>query len=291
MKHQLVFLTLAFTLVACMQVEMPATSTTEPPTAAFVTMTLEPPTETPVVATETPTLEPTTTTVARSKPWRIWFRGFSCEHRGECGPSPDAPYDYFSILSDGTALEPLNISSFPTTVEVPQGAPKPWPDPATSPQLSPNGALVAYMSVDSNNKGQLYTVNMVNTQATLVYSAERTDPDTLNSIGAICWSPDGQYLRFLLMSRRGNDPQPPVVYSVAPDGSNLTEMFTLDGLEGSWPAGCSPDGQEIALFVGLVSDGTRHGLYRVSLLDGHWQHLLATYYIAQIRTAPIEFQP
>src|SRR6186997_3359905 len=75
--------------------------------------------------TDIPTLRPTFTATAQVIPfqistpsvWQIWFRGYSCEGWelcGEGGEGQNPKSSYFSINSDGTALEPVEISSIPT---------------------------------------------------------------------------------------------------------------------------------------------------------------------------------
>jgi hypothetical protein len=288
-------------LAACRPLDLPETpmntlpiTDTTVPTTVLLTETPLIPTATLEPATPTPQPTATATLAPWSQPWRIWFRGFSCGDGGTvtlCGFAPDAPFANFSILSDGSGLEPLEME-IPTLPIIPEGLPDATKELALERNISPDGSLLAYVSrPDPFSKSRrLYVANLVEGEASLIFETPN-DSETRWYLGGVCWSSDSQVIIFVIMTRMGISDSPPTLYSIRRDGSDLQELFTLDGLVGINTGRCSPDGQEMVLLQRNSGDDSRLGLYRLNLASGQWEQILSSYFITAAATAPGEFQP
>ena len=216
--------------------------------------------------------------------WQIWFRGYSCEGWelcGEGGEGQNPKSSYFSINSDGTALEPVEISSIPTP-QLPDSAP-PLPDGyATVPQVSPDKSMLTYGARENGIFG-LYLVDIQTGRATKLYQTE-TIEDHLFWIGTACWSPDGQTIDFMLHSRAGMDNQPPVMYRIDRDGSHLQALYSFPGLENAWFGTCSPDGKELVLSIPGNTSSMENGLYVINRISGHSKQILSNFFASVVRT-------
>ena len=209
--------------------------------------------------------------------WQIWFRGYSCEGWdlcGEGGEGQNPKSSYFSINSDGTALEPVEISSIPTP-QLPDSVP-PLPDGyATVPQVSPDKSMLTYGARENGIFG-LYLVDNQTGHAMKLYQTE-TIENHLFWIGTACWSPDGQSIDFMLHSRAGMDNQAPVMYRIDWDGSHLQALYSFPGLENAWFGTCSPDGQEIVLSLPGSPKIEENGLYLINRTTGKMKQILSGY--------------
>ena len=238
--------------------------------------------------TYTPTYTPLPTLAAQPIPtfaptpfvWQIWFRGFSCEGIVFCDPGPSEVSYYFSINSDGTELKTLQISAFPTP-QLPNDAP-PLPVAfATVPQLSPDKSTLTYSARDGDNYS-LYIVDIPTGKATRLYQTKKIQ-DHLFWLGTACWSSTGKTIEFLIHSRRGQENQPPVLYTIDRDGNNLQARFSLPGLENSWFGACSPDGNELVLSIPGNSNVPTNGLYLINRNTGHLRQILSGYSASVVR--------
>ena len=240
-RTRIILVTLLTLLAACRAGPVPTLPL--PPTTTATLL----PTATPTL-TSTPIPTPTLTPTPLPAVWQILFTGFPCEGRTMCVPFDDTQNYYYSINSDGTGLEQLQVSSFPPVPSLPEGAPPLLPGSFNaSPHLSPDGSLLAYFSDDRG----LYIVDIESGKATLLFRPEGTSGTTF-FVGPACWSPDGLTIRFVMKSRQGNERQPPAFYTIAVDGSDLRLLFTLPGLEDMAVGGCSdcsPDGRELAFSI------------------------------------------
>jgi len=138
MRHgAVIVLVVLVSLAAGCRGAAPTATPTRVPTASVMPTATD--TATP---TATPLPTPTTTPVPV---WRILFHGFSCEGREMCAPFDDTQFHYYSINSDGTGLEQLQIPSFSPTPSLPEGA---YHNYLSPPQLSPDGFLLTYVGED-----------------------------------------------------------------------------------------------------------------------------------------------
>src|SRR5262245_1929618 len=87
------------------------------------------------------------------------------------GPKSElAPLINYSILSDGSGLEPLEVE-MPPLPGIPEGLPNGTKKLALERSISPNGAWLAYVSrTDEFSKSrQLYIVRLAGNEAHLIY--------------------------------------------------------------------------------------------------------------------------
>ena len=249
---------------------------------------------TKIVATKVviPTLAPSNTSTPQwiptftpsSSVWQIWFKGYSCEGMelcGEVGEGQHPKSSYFSINSDGADLKPLQIQAFPTP-KFPENAP-PLPDGfATVPQISPDQSKLTYAAKDGESY-HLYIVDIPSGEATSLYQTEKI-PDHLFWIGTACWARDGKTIDFILHSRIGRDNQPPVLYRINKDGSNLQALFSFPGLENTWFGSCSPNGKELVLSIPGNTNSIENGLYVINRISGHSKQILSNFFVSVVRT-------
>jgi Tol biopolymer transport system component len=265
MRIQIAFAIVAVLLVSCTTVvtytstETPITKTDSPTKTDFPTRIPSP------VSTFTPT----------PSIWQIWFRGYSCEGVPLCGEGQPPPSSYFSINSDGTALRPVEIFSIPTP-QLPADAP-PLPDGFSSvPQVSPDKSMLTY-GARENGVFCLYLVDTQTGETTKLYQTQ-TIEDHLFWIGTACWSSDGDTIDFMLHSRVGMDNQPPVMYRINRDGSNIQALYSFPGLENAWFGACSPDGKEVALSIGGNTEIESNGLYLINRDTGQLKQILSSFF-------------
>lgn len=272
MRTHLVITILAIILVSC------APATTYSPTEILSIKTSTP--TTTYTATHIPT--PTSTFVPTPSIWQIWFRGYSCEGVelcGEVGEGQHPKSSYFSINSDGTALRPVKISFIPTP-QLPTGAP-PLPDGFSSvPQVSPNKSMLTYGTRENGVFG-LYLVDTQTGETTKLYQTQTID-NHLFWIGTVCWSSDGDTIDFMLHSRVGMDNQPPVMYRITRDGSNIQALYSFPGLENAWFGACSPDGKEVALSIGGNTEIESNGLYLINRDTGQLRQILSSFFVITV---------
>lgn len=229
-------------------------------------------------ATLLPTATPTSTPVAI---WRILFSGFPCEGRAMCVPFDDTRSSYYAINSDGTGLEQVQI--FPTVIPPPEGSPPHYLVP--SPQLSPDGSLLAYVAGNG-----LYLSDMKSGETRLVFQTESI-PSAAPKLGPFCWTPDGLMIRFNV-KRQEDEEWLDAFYMINLNDNSVQPLFTVAGLGGLMFSGdCSPDRQELAFSIPESSAEGKAGLYVMSLATGEWRQVLSNYYVWEVRAAPVEVSP
>ena len=207
--------------------------------------------------------------------WQIWFKGYSCEGVELCGEGQPPESSYFSINSDGTELRSVEIPSIPTP-QLPAGAP-PLPDGFSSaPQVSPDKAMLMYGARENGVFG-LYLVDSQTGEITKLYQTQIIE-DHLFWIGTACWSPDGNIIDFMLHSRVGMNNQPPMMYRINRDGSNIQAIYDFPGLENAWFGACSPDGREITLSIGGNTAIESNGLYVINRDTGELKQILSNFF-------------
>jgi Tol biopolymer transport system component len=189
------------------------------------------------------------------------------------------PKSYYSIKSDGSDLRPLDITTFPSSISLPENAPQLRPrDPP--PYLSPTGTEIAYGT--GPEEPSLYVVNLSTGQIERVFQISESE-DTFVDVGPVCWSPDGT-LKFFVRSGKGDGRLTYRVYAIARNGLNPKELFTLpEGVFGQ-PI-CSPDGQEIAL-ASSSDEPNQNGVVVVNLNTGEIRQILHTYHVGATSNAP-----
>jgi Tol biopolymer transport system component len=109
-------------------------------------------------------------------------------------------------------------------------------------------------------------------------------PPTAGTPWRPCWSPDGKTIDFMLHSRIGRDNQPPVLYRINKDGSNLQALFSFPGLENAWFGTCSPDGKELVLSIPGSTNSMENGLYVINRISGHSKQILSNFFASIVRT-------
>jgi dipeptidyl aminopeptidase/acylaminoacyl peptidase len=106
---------------------------------------------------------------------------------------------------------------------------------ASSPSFSPDGKTIAFVS-NVSGLPQVWTVPAAGGYPELVTASD--DP-----VGAVRWSPDGQWLAFSLAPGGGMNAQ---VYVVKPDGTGV-RMLTAGGKSNHFMGDWSRDGKSITL--------------------------------------------
>ena len=154
----------------------------------------------------------------------------------ESGSVDDPSYRLFVAEADGHRPQSILTSG----------------QPLMSPDWSPDGGRLAYVSFESGRSSQVFVQN--------VATGERRAVASFNGInGAPAWSPDGEQLAITL-SRGGN----PDIYLINADGSGepqqLTNHFGID-TEPAW----APDGRSL-YFTSNRGGGPQ--IYRLSLRGG-----------------------
>jgi hypothetical protein len=221
---------------------------------------------------------PNPTSAASASVWEIWFFGFSCDSMNLCS-GPGMPYHYYSIMSDGSGLKELQLSTFPPLPILPKGVPaKTFPFP---PQPSPDGLQLIYGADDGN----LYLVEISSGKRTKLYQADR-NVNGIWGVRVACWSPDGEAIRFVAIVNQNGQPEPTVL-SVNPQGGGLAALRTIDSSAGLLNGDCAPDGRHIVV-VAPVSDESgeanrKAGLYVVDLDTGSWRQILPNFSVGEVR--------
>jgi hypothetical protein len=156
--------------------------------------------------------------------------------------------------------------------------------------LSKDGSLLAYASRPQkfDPSFDVYVANLADGNVDLIFSS----PDKSDArwfVGAVCLSADMQIIRVVAMSRVGLQESPLIVYSLRRDGREAQRPIEILGLLAGGGV-CSPDGDE--LVIGQANEKKEEaGLYRVSLTDGRYEQILASYYVWKYVLAPNESQP
>ena len=278
MKPKIAAIALVFLLVGCTPATISIPTESSPPTTVVFTKASNP-IPSPIL---TPAEQVNLTLIPTPAVWEIWFYGYPCEGLELCentGEGPHPKYSYFSINSDGTNLKPVDISSIPTP-QLPAGAPSLSDGYATVPQISPDQSTLVYGAREDGIFG-LYLVDIQTGEITKLYQTE-TMKDHLFWIGTACWSADSQTIDFMLHSRAGMDNQPPVLYKINRDGSNLQALYSFTGLENTWFGNCSPDGQEIVLSQPGSPQVEENGLYLIDRNTGQMKQILSGYSASRV---------
>ena len=130
-------------------------------------------------------------------------------------------------------------------------------EPLMSPDWSPDGERLAYVSFESGRSSQIFVQDVATGERRAVASFEGIN-------GAPAWSPDGRQLAITL-SRGGN----PDIYLINADGSGeprqLTRHFGID-TEPAW----SPDGRQL-YFTSNRGGGPQ--IYRIPVRGGEAQRV------------------
>jgi serine/threonine protein kinase len=168
-------------------------------------------------------------------------------------PSPLAAHPTLSRdgrrLAFSSVLVTTNIARMafnPSTAEFESGptdvttGTRPW----SSPDVSPNGDLVAFYSFQ-NPQGHVYVSRTDGTGL-----RQLTGDSAIDRVPR--WSPDGQWLAFF--SNRAGDYR---VWKIHPDGSELQQMTSLGGAYPTW----SPDGLRLATTEGVANRSVKLGAY------------------------------
>jgi hypothetical protein len=229
----------------------------------------------------TASIPPVATATTTAAVWEIWFSGFSCEGVELCELGPNQDLYYFSIKSDGTELKTLSITEFPAP-QLPAYAP-PLPDGfAATPQLSPDKSMLTY-AARGDDRFTLYTVDVTGDKITPLYTTEKVH-DHIFWIGTACWMSTGHVIEFLLHSRRGNENQPPILYTIDMDGNHPQPLFNFPGLENAWFGACSPDGEELVLTIPGNTKVEENGIYLINRNTGHVRQILSHFFVSNVRT-------
>jgi serine/threonine protein kinase/Tol biopolymer transport system component len=114
--------------------------------------------------------------------------------------------------------------------------------------LSPDGARVAYVSVESGN-GQIWVANSDG-------SGVRQLTNNMATNFWPFWSPDGQWVAFTSMR-----PGPADIWKVSASGGTPVQMTHSGGFRGDW----SPDGSHIAYDIQVLQGSVREGDNEVAL--------------------------
>lgn len=281
----------ALALTACMPLNTP-----QP--------TLMPPEAPTALPTETPTAMPTATptTTPESQLWRAWFWGVFCGNtswRITCSRGTQRKAAFYSVLSDGSELELLEINQLPHFA-LPNWLPlapeeairfNGLPLPRKSGLVSPDRAWVAYVTQPhkASPLQRLYVASLADQTATLLFETPAMPGVEWWRLGTICWAADSQQLHFIATHSADLIP---VIYRVRLGQAGYEQVHTIPELYGAAAGVCSPNGQEII----VVQDAAKfhmdqQGLYRFNLVTGQLAQILVPYYILDAMTAPTEFQP
>src|SRR6476646_7910788 len=110
------------------------------------------------------------------------------------------------------------------------------------PQISPDGAAIAFVRVTVNEKDNRYET------ALYVAAASGGEPPRRLTSGvrdtAPRWAPDGRRLAFVRAAEKDGKPQPPQVYVLQMDGGEARPI--TDIASGASSPAWSPDGRTIA---------------------------------------------
>ncbi len=243
-------------------------------------------------ATPTPTITPlpssTVTPTRAPAVWQIWFYGHTCILPdglpvGDCGPAWTVDGEsYFTIASDGTGLEPLDVTGVPPTPTLPPNF-SPTDEYWVEITTSPDGAYAAYIQ-DGN---ALLVAPSNGGEPALIYQAGKYSQNKHLTISSPCWNADSSAIRFVVTGWDSNRRRVPWVYTVRPDGSDLDVLVVLTGFDIMGRGACSPDHQEL-VFSSWSSDATHAGIYKMNLTTGEMVPILQGYHVALIATAPIK---
>src|SRR5438477_4745976 len=110
------------------------------------------------------------------------------------------------------------------------------------PQVSPDGARVAFVRVTMNEKKEAY-----NTSIWAVSTAESEGPHRLTSgerDSSPRWSPDGKYLVFTRVTEKDGKPESPQLFMLSMAGGDAFSITTLP--KGASDPRWSPDGKVVA---------------------------------------------
>ncbi|HXD34627.1 MAG TPA: S9 family peptidase [Pyrinomonadaceae bacterium] len=117
------------------------------------------------------------------------------------------------------------------------------------PQLSPDGASVAFVKVTVNEKKDGY-----NTSVWVVSTASGESRQLTNGIrdSSPRWSPDGKYLMFVRSAEKDGRPEPAQLYMLAMSGGESFQFTTLP--RGAGNPQWSPDGTMISFLNGATAE-------------------------------------
>jgi WD40-like Beta Propeller Repeat len=154
--------------------------------------------------------------------------------------APDGSRVVFAAADDAVAGRPLPTGLF--VVDAEGGQPIRIAEEGGSPAFSPDGTQIAYL-VSGRDDGHLWVADADGSDAHEILANK---PKVLDGVSGLQWSPAGDRLA-MANTYQGSL----AIYTVAPDGSDFTEVIT-GGFNPYW----SPDGSQIAYIV----PGGSHGL-------------------------------
>ena len=130
----------------------------------------------------------------------------------------------------------------------------------SSPQFSPDGKTVAFIS-DMSGVPQVWTVPAQGGWPRLITALD-------DAVGAVEWSPNGEWLALSVAPGGGMNSQ---IYLVHPDGSSL-KRFTAGGKDNNWLGRWTHDGSALMMSSNL-RDGAAMDSYLLQVPAGKMQPL------------------